>query len=305
MTTNKSFSELRKQSSNIDKIAKQLKDSEGKKNYDDNRFWKAALDKAGNGQADIRFLPAPQNEQLSYVKYFSHNFKGPGGWFIENCPTTLGLPCPVCEDNGVHWNEGEEGQKFVRTRQSKRKLHYVTNVLVLKDPANPENEGKVFLFTYGSKIHKKYADAISPPFAGDKAYLPYDLWTGANFRLRISKVAGYANFDQSSFENPSQVAGSDADLETIWKSEYALSEFVDPEKKFKPYADLKKRLDRALGSSTGSSLGGKTIEESLQSISAGRTTQAPVVSETVDDEELERIDDVSSDDIESLKDLIK
>lgn len=302
----KSFSELRQQSSNIDKIAKQLKDSEGKKNYDDNRFWKAALDKAGNGQADIRFLPAPQGEQLSYVKYFSHNFKGLGGWFIENCPTTLGLPCPVCEDNGVHWNEGEDGQKFVRTRQSKRKLHYVTNVLVLKDPANPENEGKVFLFTYGAKIHKKYADAISPPFAGDKAYLPYDLWAGANFRLRISKVAGFANFDQSSFESQGPVSGNDADLEAIWKSEYPLAEFVDPEKKFKPYADLKKRLDKALGGQGQSDLGGKTIEESLQSISAGRTVSAPVEKAVADDadEELESID-ISSDDVESLRDLIK
>src|ERR1035437_1662164 len=122
--TNKSFSDLRKQSSNIEKIAKQLKDSEGKKNYDDNRFWKAALDKAGNGQADIRFLPPAQGEDSSYIKYFSHGFKGAGGYFIENCPTTLGGQCPLCEDNGLHWNEGEDGQAFVRERGSKRKLNY-------------------------------------------------------------------------------------------------------------------------------------------------------------------------------------
>ena len=304
--TNKSFSELRKQSSNIDKIAKQLKDSEGKKNYDDNRFWQAALDKAGNGQADIRFLPAPQGEDLSYVKYWSHGFKGAGGWFIENCPTTLGLPCPVCEDNGVHWNEGEEGQKFVRERKSKRKLNYITNVLVLKDPANPENEGKVFLFKYGQKIQQKYMDAITPPFAGDEAYLPYDLWEGANFKLRIAKVAGFANFDQSSFGNRAPVKGTDAELEAIWKSQYSLTEFVNPETKFKSYADLKKGLDRALGGHNGATLGGKTIEESLQAISAGRTTAAPkpAAVEEIESEELETID-VSSDDVESLRDLIK
>ena len=304
--SNKSFSELRSQSSNVAAIAKQLVDKNTKKSYDDNRFWQAALDKAGNGQALIRFLPAPKDESDSYVQFWSHGFKGPGGWFIENCPTTLGLQCPVCEDNGLHWNQGEEGQKFVRERGSKRKLNYITNVLVIKDPANPENEGKVFLFKYGQKIQQKYDDAIVPPFEGDEAYLPYDLWTGANFKLRIVKKDGYANFDQSTFEGRSPVTGSDEALEAIWKSEFSLKEFIDPEKKFKQYNELAKQLARALGASAGN-LGGKTIEESLQAIS-GKTIEvsAPKAVEEVNKEELESIDvSASSDDIESLRNLIK
>lgn len=303
--TNKSFSELRKQSSNISQIAKQLKDAEGKKNYDDDRFWSAALDKAGNGQALIRFLPAPQNEEASFVKFWSHGFKGAGGWFIEKCPTTLGLPCPLCEDNGVHWNEGEEGIKLVRERKSKRKLNFISNILVLKDPANPDNEGKVFLFKYGQKIHQKYMDALTPPFEGDEAYLPYDMWTGANFKLRIVKKDGFANFDQSSFESRGAVKGADAELEAIWKAEHSLNEFINPETQFKSYDDLAKQLARALGGrNTG--LAGKTIEESLQAITpkATHAKSAPVT--TVDDDELESLDAVtSSDDIESLRDLIK
>lgn len=307
--TTKSFSELRKQSTNIEKIAKQLKDSTSKKNYDDSRFWKAQLDKAGNGAADIRFLPAPQDEENTFVQYWDHFYKGPGGHYVENCPTTLGNPCPMCEDNTRHWKEGKEGEDFVRGRGSKRQLHYISNVLVLRDHANPENEGKVFLFKYGSKLHEKYMNAIIPKFEGDEGYLPYDLWKGANFKLRISKVAGYSNFDASVFDGRSAIKGTEEELEAIWQSEHSLKEFVDPTK-FKAYDVLHSKLAKVL---SGSSAAPKTIEETLNQVTApqpSRTVSAPktraATAPSTRGTEIETLESLSSDsdDIESLKQLL-
>lgn len=308
----KSFSDLRKQSKNIEQIQKTMKDSEGKKDFKDSRFWKAALDKAGNGEAVIRFLPAPPNEDLAYVKLWSHFFQGPGGYFIENCPTTIGLNCPCCEDNGVHWKSGDAGIELVRKRNSKRKLEYITNVLVVKDPANPENEGKVFLFKYGAKIQKKYMDAISPEFASDEPYLPYDIDAGANFKLRISRVKGgdgksYASFDQSVFDSRGAIKGTDAELETIWKSEHSLSEFVNPETQFKAYDVLEGKLSKALSAGKGKS---QSLSQSLETPvgSTSDSTNSNSLDETVDDEvlETEKLEEVSiGDDVESLRSLIK
>jgi hypothetical protein len=317
----KSFSELRSQTSNIEKVAKQLQDSE-KKNFEvDTRFWKAALDKAGNGSAVIRFLDAPKDEDSVFVQYYEHFFKGPGGQsFVEMCPTSLGRDCPVCEDNGRHWKEGEAGEAFVRERKSSRQSHYITNVLVIEDPANPENEGKVFLFKYGVKLHQKIKDAIVPPFKGVEGYIPYDMYQGANFNLRITRVKGngkdskgYADFAQSNFDsNRGPIDGGDAVLEAIWNSQYSLKEFVDPAK-FKSYEDLAKKLDKVL---TGTSSSARTIEQSLQQETATAPTKTvtpptttrkpPSATKAHKAPEPEKIADVSGGDdgIESLRDLL-
>lgn len=308
-----SFSDLRKQSKNIEQVQKTLKNSEGKKDYKDARFWKAALDKTGNGEAVIRFLPAPPNEDLSYVKLWSHFFNGPGGYYIENCPTTVGLDCPCCEDNGVHWKSGDAGMAFVRNRGSKRHLEYITNVLVVKDPANPENEGKVFLFKYGAKIHKKYMDAISPEFASDEPYLPYDLDGGANFKLRINRIKGgdgksYASFDQSTFDARGPIKGTDAELEVIWRSQHSLSEFVNPETQFKTYDALATKLTKATSPAKGKS---QNISQSFEPVAGTPTSLENTNSNSVEetDENIldtEKLDEVSiDDDVESLRNLIK
>lgn len=306
----KSFSDLRKQSKNIEQVQKTIKDSTTKKDFKDSRFWKAQCDKAGNGEALIRFLPAPPNEDLSYIKIWSHFFQSQGGWYTDNCPTTLGQNCPVCEDNGVHWKSGDAGIEFVRKRKSKRKLDYITNVFIIKDPANPENEGKVFLFKYGAKIHKKYMDAISPEFSSDEPFLPYDIDTGANFKLRISRVKGgdgqsYASFDQSSFDNRTAIKGTDVELEAIWKSEHSLSEFVNPETQFKSYDVLSAKLSKVLSTSSKT----QNISETLEN-NSGRTTLAFTnnnILNAVDDESLDigKLEETSiDDDVESLRKLI-
>lgn len=253
MTT---LSALKKSSASIDRLAKEIdKLNNPNAEYaqqEDTRFWYPAVDKAGNGQAIFRFLPAPAvdgDDALPWVRLFSHGFQGPAGkWYIENSLTTLGQKDPVSELNTKLWNQSadDESPSRKQARAQKRKLVYISNVLVISDPANPENEGKVFLYRYGKKIFDKITTAMKPEFAGDKPINPFDFWTGANFRLKIRNVAGYRNYDASTFESPSAVADTDEEIEALWNREHSLKEFVAADK-FKSYDELKKRLDEVLG----------------------------------------------------------
>ena len=243
-----SFEDLKKKSgSNFEKLTGELdKLSKKSESYKDDRIWKPELDKASNGYAVIRFLPAPQDEDLPWVRVFNHGFKGPGGWLIDNCPTTLGKKCPVCEANSALWNSGVESDKDI-ARNRKRKLSYYSNILVVSDPKNPENEGKVFLYKFGKKIFDKIMETVKPEFEDETPINPFDFWTGANFRLKVRKVAGFINYDKSEFETSSAVLdGDDAKLEELWKTQYSLKEFTD-ESNFKSYDELKTRMTNVLG----------------------------------------------------------
>lgn len=247
-----SFSQLKKKSqANIDALSKEIeKISKGSESYKDDRFWAPERDKSGNGFAVIRFLPPPQNEDLPWARLFSHGFQGKGGWFIENCPTTLGLPCPVCEANNELWNSGVESDKDI-ARQRKRKLSYISNIYVVSDPANKQNEGKVFLYKFGKKIFDKISEKMKPQFEDESPVNPFDFWSGANFKLKIRTVQGYVNYDKSEFDNPSQfLEGNDKELEKIWNMQYSLKEFSSPEQ-FKGYEELSSKLKLVL-SGTGS-----------------------------------------------------
>lgn len=250
-----SFNDLKRSSSSsfekLNQELSKLNQGQGGSSKDD-RLWSCQTDKAGNGYAIIRFLPAPAGEDVPFVRIWSHGFKGPGGWYIENSLTTLGQQDPVAEMNTALWNEGEgsQGRKRVTGQGrdnpgTKRQLSYFSNVYIVKDPANPENEGKVFLFKYGKKIFDKLNDLMNPQFPDEKPCNPFDFWAGANFVLKIRRVDGYANFDSSTFESPAPLADDDK-LEAIWKSQYSLQEIVSP-KNFKSYDDLQKKLDRVLG----------------------------------------------------------
>jgi hypothetical protein len=243
-----SFSNLKKQSklgSLTEKLVKQVEKMNSSAGSADDRLWKLECDKAGNGFAVIRFLPASEGEDMPFVKTYSHAFQGTGGWLIDNCLTTLNQKCPVCEHNSSLWNSGIDANKEV-ARKQKRKLSYISNIYVVKDPANPENEGKVFLFKYGKKIFDKILEAMNPEFEDDAKIDPFDFWTGADFKLKAKNVAGYRNYDSSAFANQSALNDDDEVLEAIWKKQYPLNEFVDPTI-FKSYEDLKKRLDSVLG----------------------------------------------------------
>ena len=213
----------------------------------DDRLWKPELDKSGNGYAVIRFLPAPDGEDMPWAKIWSHAFKGPGGqWYIENSLTTLGKDDPVGELNRTLWNSGSDRDKEV-ARARKRKLSYYSNIYVVSDPAHPENEGKVFLYKYGKKIFDKLVEAMQPAFADETPLDPFNFWTGADFKLKIRKVDGYWNYDKSEFASPGTLENfSDEKLEAIWKQAYSLAEFEDA-KNFKTYEQLQARLNLVLG----------------------------------------------------------
>jgi len=215
---------------------------------DDTRFWQPEVDKAGNGMAVIRFLPAPAadgDDALPWVRVFNHGFQGPGGWYIENSLTTLNQKDPVSEYNSILWNSGIEANKEI-ARKQKRRLTYISNILVVSDPKNPENEGQIRLYKFGKKIFDKISEAMNPEFADETPLNPFDFWEGANFKIKIRQVEGYRNYDKSEFDSITPVDGDDEKLEAIWKKEYSLKEFLDP-KQFKPYDTLKAKLDKVLG----------------------------------------------------------
>tara|TARA_Y100000992_G_scaffold151405_1_gene100960 strand:+ start:1153 stop:2037 length:885 start_codon:yes stop_codon:yes gene_type:complete len=243
-----SFASLKKQSSLGSLTAKLVKEVEKTNktgNGSDDRLWKPEVDKAGNGYAVIRFLPAPDKEDLPWAKLYSHAFQGPGGWYIENSLTTVGGKDPVSEYNTELWNSGTDANKQI-ARNQKRKLSYYTNIYVVKDPSNPDNEGKVFLYKFGKKIFDKIMAAMQPEFEDESPINPFDFWQGANFKVKIKKVAGYWNYDSSEFAAVSPLLDDDKALEDIWKKEYSLAEITDASQ-FKTYDELKKRFDYVLG----------------------------------------------------------
>ena len=242
-----------KKSNSLDKLlgAVQAENSpQEKKSYVDDRIWKPVMDKTGNGFAIIRFLPAPKGEELPWAKLWNHAFQGPTGqWYIENSLTTIGQNDPVSEHNSALWNSGVESDKEI-ARKQKRKLQYYSNIYVVKDSANPENEGKVFLYRFGKKIFDKVMETMQPAFEDETPINPFDFWEGADFKLKLRKVDGYWNYDKSEFADPSALLnGDDTELETLWGKQYSLKEFTD-NSNFKSYDELKKRLDVVLSGTT-------------------------------------------------------
>ena len=243
-----SFADLKKQSSMgslTEKLIKQVEKLNDSGSKDDDRFWKPVMGKGDTGSAVIRFLPAPEGCELPWAQVWSHAFQGTGGWLIDECLTTLGQNCPVCEKNRVLWNSGSDRDKE-EARKQKRKLSYYSNIYVVKDPANPANEGRVFLYKFGKKIFDKIMAAMQPEFDDEEPINPFDFWKGANFKLKLVKKDGYWNYDKSEFASPEPLMSDDDDLESIYKSLNNLGDFTDPSK-FKSYEDLKKRLDYVLG----------------------------------------------------------
>lgn len=254
----KSFKELKKASSSgalAEKLMKEAEALNSTKDFKDDRIFSVERNKDGLGFAIVRFLPAPAGEEKSTVKMYNHGFKVNGKWLIENCPTTISGECPICASNSVLYNSGIESNKKIVTER-KRKLSYYSNVYVVKNPSNPELEGKVMIYRYGQKIHEKIMAARNPQFEGEVAIEPFDLWSeGANFRIKVKTVKessgrSYPNYDDSSFDVAGPLLdGNDETLENIWKQCYSLAELV-AEDKFKPEAELQKQLNRVLGTSS-------------------------------------------------------
>lgn len=271
-----------KQASRLTEEFKKVSNPAGSKKEDD-RFWSPTVDKTGNGYAVIRFLPAPKNEDVPFIRIFSHGFKGPtGSWYIENSLSTIGQPDPVGEYNQKLWNSGIEADKEI-VRLQKRRLHFIANVLIIKDPANPENEGQVKLFKFGKKIFDKLNDLANPQFQDEKPINPFDMWEGANFKLKIRTVEGYRNYDKSEFDTPSPISDDDDKMAKIWEAEHSLATFLDP-KNFDTYDSLKAKMERVLGIKEASGPARKSeapVAEAPQMKTAAPKQQAT----SVDDEE--------------------
>lgn len=264
-----SFSNLKKQSSLgslTQKLVKEVEKMNTPSSGADERLWKPEMDKSGNGYAVIRFLPAPEGEELPWAKMYTHAFQGPGGWYIENSLTTIGQKDPLAEINRELWNAGPEGSpERDQARKQKRKLSYYSNIYVIQDKANPDNEGKVFLYKFGKKIFDKVMEAMQPEYEDEEAINPFDFWQGANFKLKLKKVAGYWNYDSSEFAAPSALLDDDDALESIWKQQYSLTD-ITAEDKFKTYEQLDKRLKMVLGQKQAPA----SYDEELDDESEGR-----------------------------------
>lgn len=250
-----SFANLKSKSMDVSKLVSAANEMNGggteKKSYGDDRFWKPTVDEGGNGYAVVRFLPAAEGQELPWVRYWDHFFKGPSGqWYIEKSLTTIGQNDPVSELNTRLWNSGIEDDKDT-ARKQKRRLHYVSNILVVQDPSNPANNGKVFLYDFGKKIFDKIMDKMQPEFPGEEPVVPFDFWNGADFQLKIRNVAGYRNYDKSEFKAPSALYEADeVKLEATYNQMFDLGEFTAPTS-FKPYDELKGRLEVVLGTAVG------------------------------------------------------
>ena len=276
-----------KKSNSLDKLLGAVEKEnapQDKKSYVDERLWKPQMDKTGNGYAVIRFLPAVKGEDLPWAKVWNHAFQGPTGqWYIENSLTTLGQKDPVSEMNSAYWNSGVESDKEI-ARKQKRKLQYFSNIFVVSDPKNPENEGKVFLYRYGKKIFDKCMEAMQPAFEDETPVNPFDFWEGANFKLKIRKVDGYWNYDKSEFEAPSPLFADDEQLEEVWKKQYALTEFTAPTN-FKSYDELKKRLDTVLAGTTTAGTAVDVMEDEPVSSVSVDTKEVPAPKVSDDDQD--------------------
>ena len=262
-----SISALRNQNS-LDKLLQQVQKDESptteKKSYVDERLWKPQVDKSGNGYAVLRFLPAIEGEEMPWVRVWNHAFQGPTGqWYIENSLTTLNQKDPVSEYNSQLWNSGVESDKEI-ARKQKRKLQYFANVYIVEDTMNPENTGKVMLYRFGKKIFDKLMEAMQPEFADETPINPFDMWEGANFKLKIRKVDGYWNYDKSEFDSPTQLKPTDEELEAIYKKQYSLQEFLAPSN-FKSYDELKTRLDAVLSGTVATKTAAAMVEEDEES----------------------------------------
>jgi len=269
-----------------------------KKSYNDDTMWKPELDKTGNGFAVVRFLPTPEGEEMPWVSYFDHGFQGPGGWYIEKSLTTLNKKDPVSDYNSQLWNTGVEANKEI-ARKQKRRLHYVSNVYVVSDPKNPDNEGKVFKYRFGKKIFEMLKEAISPAFADEQAINPFDIrGEGANFKIKIRRVDGYWNYDKSEFDSPAPLFAEEDKLEEVVSSLHSLSAIIAPEE-FKSYEELKEKFDRVLGLTGATSTStAESIAEDLDEVPWSDVNKEPVAEEPV-------IQSADSNDSEDAMDYFK
>jgi len=274
-----SFKEMKKnRMANLESLSKQVSKLAEKPSYEDDRIWKLERDKTGNGYAIIRFLPAADGEDVPWVRIWTHGFKGPGGWYIENSLTTIGKDDPVSKANTALWNSGIDSDKNI-ARERRRKLNYYSNIYIVEDSMNPDNEGKVFLFRYGKKIFEKITGVMNPEFADETPLNPFDFWEGANFKMKMRQVEGFPNYDKSEFTDVTPLSDDEKKMEDVWSQQYPLNEIIE-EKNFKNYAELEARFNTVIARKGDEFVG--NIEESTDSGSSEPVAPTEKTDDTLD-----------------------
>ena len=254
-----------------------------KKNFKDDRFWSLSRDENDNGGAIIRLLPDPTG--VPFIQRYSHAFqsfdklKNQKRWYINISPQTVNLPCPAADLWSAIYGLGTDEAKL-EAKNFSRKIKFLTNILVIKDPANPANEGKIFLWEFGTKLKDKFMAALNPTenerAMGEEPKQLFNPLNGCNIKLKIAKVAGYLNYDGTEIM---PVSSAYPDAETakseILEKAHKLEEFQKPEN-FESYEELKSKMKYVLEKYQPKNIDAVTFNDVVQSVlGAGTKTETP------------------------------
>lgn len=242
------FSDYKKKRKSMGSVIDDMKKNNSRRaNFEkDERFWELTKDNDYNGEAIVRFLPQPESKKgFPIIKMLNHGFKQNGRWFIENCPTIIGKPCPICEKAIVEYAKHENEENFKNPFY--KKTRYIACILVVKDPGKPENEGQIMLWSFGPSIYDKIMDGVAPESGLTEAIEAFDLYDGVNFLIKSHKKDKWPNYSNSKFmTSATPVAKKDKEIEKIFNSIINVDEFLE-EDKFKSAEELQKKLNDILG----------------------------------------------------------
>ena len=71
-----------------------------------------------------------------------YSFQGDSGaWYIEDSLQSVGLDDPVAKYPNKLFRSSLDSDKELASKL-KRRLQFISNILVIRDKANPENEGR-------------------------------------------------------------------------------------------------------------------------------------------------------------------
>ena len=271
-------------------LQKQLKSFEAKKTFEsDGTEWKITQDKkTGEGSAVIRFLPEASETANTFVKLVNHGFQKNGKWYIENCSSTHGDwdSCPACawikEQNWDYNNEADK--KAMYGSGVTRKTSFWANILVVKDPGNKENEGKIFKFRFGKKIMDKVQAEVDVDV--ELGETPCDVtcpFEGKNFLMKLKKVGGNNNYDDSKFQGVSAIDNIDDEAvqKEIFEGMHDIMSIVAKDK-FKSMEDLSTAFNRVMGTRNSTSNNAASdFDKEMESFSGEKEAKKEAVKDKV------------------------
>ena len=271
-------------------------------NDEDANVWKPTRDKSGNASAVIRFLPKREGDALPFITKYSYGFStahhnlnagaaDKGKWYIENCLSTIGLPDPVNEANRALRQTGVARDTLIAQARGRR-TNYFANVLIVNDPAAPENNGKVKLFRFGKKIFEKITAEMKPAFEEDTPCNIFDIYAGKNFRLIMKQADGFPNYDSSSFGPITELCdGNEEKMIEVLNSQHSLSDLISPDK-FKSYEELSRKFQSVINPTLATSPSATEMTETyvppvkVESKSNYTTQSTPAAAPSSGDEDI-------------------